>query len=258
MNRFLKSLELSITERCNRKCCFCPHGVGFQPNISDMTIETAESIANSLKDMNFCYRLGLSGRGEPLLHPNILDIVKTLRKGLSGHYTFEIITNGDMLNQGLILDLLRLGITKIIVSMHDGEHQIPYFNNMFKSRSDSFVLRNHWNKSQISLNNRCGDAYKNDSEIHRVCYIPFYKGLIRENGDVGLCCQDWKNVVRAGNINDGNLSDIWLSDTLNMYRKRLVSGDRGYSPCNSCDIQGDLRGEDSFRGFVYEFEKNNR
>jgi MoaA/NifB/PqqE/SkfB family radical SAM enzyme len=48
----------------------------------------------------------------------------------------------------------------------------------------------------------------------------------------------------VGNINKRHFLDIWNGDLFNFARKKLVSKDRGFKPCNVCDVNGTLMGND--------------
>lgn len=242
----LSSVVLSLTDKCNRHCKFCPHGNGFEPMLEDMTVSTAANISRFLN--GFTGRVRLSGYGEPLLNCNILEIVDVLKRGIDGD--FELITNGDLLNEYFIHALLSAGITRIVVSMHDGSEQASFFKDMFENvNTKDYELRSHWDAQQ-TFNSRCGHAYESTkTPVKRVCYLPFYKMRIDSNGDVGLCCQDWGKTVVIDNVANGNLEEMWLSDKLNMYRRQLLFGGRVLLPCSTCDVIGDVYGKESFDRF---------
>ena len=71
-------IEINITELCNRECSFCPRAHGY-PNLNlNMSVETAVRIQNQA--MGFVDTIHIVGRGEPLLHPNFLNIVSIFAK----------------------------------------------------------------------------------------------------------------------------------------------------------------------------------
>ena len=40
--------------------------------------------------------------------------------------------------------------------------------------------------------------------------------------------------------------DVWFSDKMYEIRKKLTSGDRDFSPCKKCSVNGQLFGRNSF------------
>ena len=51
-----------------------------------------------------------------------------------------------------------------------------------------------------------------------------------------------KNIL--GNLKKDNFLDIWLSKQTQKARDKLNTGDRSLSPCNVCDVSGDLIGKE--------------
>jgi radical SAM protein with 4Fe4S-binding SPASM domain len=57
--------------------------------------------------------------------------------------------------------------------------------------------------------------------IYRTCTMPFFSMSILFNGDVLICCQDWRRQVVIGNIKNESLLSVWDSDTYNTLRKKI-------------------------------------
>lgn len=66
------------------------------------------------------------------------------------------------------------------------------------------------------------------------CLRPFVEFVVSNYGDVHLCCQDWKNEVKIGNVNTDSLSDI--SDRRKEIIKSICLGMNDNSPeqCRVC------------------------
>jgi hypothetical protein len=47
-----------------------------------------------------------------------------------------------------------------------------------------------------------------------------------------------------GNVMQQKFYEIWVGKFLTRYRKKLLQGDRSLSPCNTCNAQGTLLGDD--------------
>ena len=50
-----------------------------------------------------------------------------------------------------------------------------------------------------------------------------------------------KNIL--GNLNKNTFMEIWLSENAKKSRFNLANSDRGFSPCDVCDVKGSLIGE---------------
>lgn len=267
----LQSIELNIIELCNRRCVFCPRNdptVYYNRDLK-MSIDTAHNIGKKLKNISYKYRIGFSGFGEPILHPNIIDILKIIFGYIKDTVkTYEISSNGDILTEDVILKLYDSGITKIMVNLYDGEYQVEKFENLFSKLNISknlYILRHNYchndDKFRLILNNRSGMS-KNVEVLGKLpmmveCYFPFYKMFIDWDGSLGLCQNDWgrKSDISKSllNINTHSIHEMWMSDEMNKYRRLLLKKDRSISPCRLCNTHGTLIGEQQFEYFKYLF-----
>ena len=74
------------------------------------------------------------------------------------------------------------------------------------------------------------------------CTYPAYTFFIDYNGDVLMCSHDWGKKMIMGNISKNSIEEIWNSKKFNFARKKLNNADRNFSPCNVCDVKGNLIG----------------
>lgn len=68
----------------------------------------------------------------------------------------------------------------------------------------------------------------------RLCERPFTKAYIRYNGDVVLCCEDWRYRRVLGNATHDSLSDIWTGPLFQKARQQLLNK-KPDIPCSVCD-----------------------
>lgn len=259
----LFSIEINITELCNRTCVFCPRvNPKIYPNRNiHMNIEVVDRIISELVRLNYKGKISFSGFGEPLLNKDFSSIVKKFRDFLPEN-VIECNTNGDKLSSEKIDEIFNSGLSKLYINMYDGPDQIEIFKNMISNSSvseEDIFLRPHWkncesNEWGLILNNRSG-AVENISKIktfplQKKCNFPFYKMFIDWNGDVLICCNDWLRKKIIMNVMNSSIDDIWLSKEFNDIRKKLSVGNREDSPCSSCDVDGEISGEKSFSFFI--------
>jgi wyosine [tRNA(Phe)-imidazoG37] synthetase (radical SAM superfamily) len=81
------TLELDLTLSCNDKCPYCPHGFAHQGRY--LELESIRQILDEAAGLGI-RGLTITGGGEPLMHPRILDVLRLVRR-----YRFSagIITN---------------------------------------------------------------------------------------------------------------------------------------------------------------------
>ena len=254
----LQSVEINPVEVCNRKCTFCPRGHDYKNQSLYMTEKTARAIGEKLLTINYSNGISICGFGEPLMHPSILNLIRIIKSYLPSLSRYDVVTNGDFLSVGKIHDLLSAGTTCIIVNLYDDESQETYFKGMFEqANTDRYLLRHHYYGPEedygLTINNRAGSVsnLKIETPLCRACFLPFYKFVIDWNGDIILCPQDWKREgIKDLNINTHTINEVWFSEQFKKYRAKLSKADRSLSPCNKCDIAGNIHGLNSFKIFV--------
>lgn len=104
------SLRLKITDVCNFSCYFC-HKEGDKDG-KVMTANDVRVLNRCIKDEKYIRKIGLTG-GEPLLNPNLIEILDVLR----GTGTpVKITTNGSLLDKWI--DKLKVRGVEVNVSLH--------------------------------------------------------------------------------------------------------------------------------------------
>uniref|UniRef100_A0A8C9U4I4 Molybdenum cofactor biosynthesis protein 1 n=1 Tax=Scleropages formosus TaxID=113540 RepID=A0A8C9U4I4_SCLFO len=108
-------LRISLTEKCNLRCQYCmpEDGVKLTPRGQLLTTEEVLTLARLFVSEGV-QKIRLTG-GEPLIRPDILDIVAELRK-LEGLKTIAVTTNGVNLAR-LLPGLKRAGLDLLNVSL---------------------------------------------------------------------------------------------------------------------------------------------
>ena len=246
-------IELSLIDVCNRSCSFCPKSdEKIAPNTHQKMERTLiDKLYKDLNDIGFEGAFCLCGYGEPLLYK---DINYTISK-LSELGAVEIITNGDPLNKKKLTELYNSKTSRLIISLYDGPEQLNKFKNMIVESGigdDLVILRDRWYSDKVDygvkLTNRGGTiSVGNQPDVenykNRKCYYTAYSVLIDWNGDIFLCPQDWQRRVTMGNMMQQSIYEIWCGKIFSKYRKLLIQGKRKLSPCNSCNAQGTLLGQ---------------
>lgn len=253
----ISSVDITTIDLCNRTCVFCPrHDPNVYPNRNlRMTRDGAEIISKRLSEIDYSGTIAISGFGENLLNPEIVDIIGVLREHNPKAY-IECNTNGDPLDAEFAKQLAESGLDVLNVNMYDGPEQVAVFDEILKDiPKDRYRYRVHWNPDDhgIIYNNRSGVVQWIDDtdDLEKVknskCYYPFYKMIIDWNGDVLFCANDWGRERIVGNLLQQPVEEVWMSNEMQKIRKKLSKGNRGFSPCNKCNVTGTLVGEKSFK-----------
>jgi len=262
------TLELNITELCNRTCVFCPRHDPkvYQNRNLHMSLETAEIIAKKLGEEDYRGKISFTGFSENYLNKNFFDIVKIFRNYLSDN-VLECNTNGDFVTEENTKLIFNNGLTLLYINLYDGIEQIEKFDKLFSNANisvDKFKYRAHYSQKDygLKINNRGGAITWlgfDESDIESLkgtpCYYPFYKMFVDYDGSALFCCNDWGKEIILGNLVEQNLFDVWFSDKMYEIRKKLSVGGRNFSPCKSCSVNGQLFGKKSF-DLINEYYEN--
>jgi radical SAM protein with 4Fe4S-binding SPASM domain len=262
----ISSIDITTIDLCNRDCVFCPrHDPQVYPNRNlYMTAEGAAILGQKISTLDYTGTIAISGFGENLLNPEILGIVKELRKTNPKAY-IEANTNGDPLDLEMFDQLRANGLNMLNINVYDGPEQIDQFDEMLQ-KAEGYRYRVHYNPDDygIIFNNRSGLIDWIPSEPKDVagspCYMPFYKLMIDWNGDVLFCANDWGRERIVGNLFQQSIMDVWMSKEMLKVRMRLSKGNRNFSPCKTCNVKGTLVGEPSFKLLMehYNADSSNR
>lgn len=250
-------IEISESGTCNRKCSFCPRSDPDYEDIKDfIKPELHTKLIKELMEQNYRGVVRYSGFVEPLLDKNIYNLILETKSNLP-EAKVEMVTNGDVLNLKRLKKLFESGLDTILISVYDGPEDAKKFEkmcNQLELKKSQFVIRHrYFNEDKdfgLTISNRAG-MMKNaeykimplKEELKAKCFYPGYTFFMDYNGDVLMCPHDWGKKIILGNLNKQNFIEIWTSKKAINLRKKLNNGDRKFSPCNVCDVNGELIGK---------------
>jgi radical SAM protein with 4Fe4S-binding SPASM domain len=248
--------EISNSGICNRKCSFCPRS---DPDFKEINkfidYNLYLKFIDELSDHKYSGTIIFSGYVEPLLHKRIYSDISYARMKLP-NVNLELITNGDPLNDERTIKLFDSGLSILLISAYDGPDQVKEFENMMertKIDKKRFIIRKRYYSENkdfgLTISNRAGNLVNAKYKIpplteplSKRCNYPFYTFFIDYNGDVQMCSHDWGKKMILGNLKNESIKSIWCSKKFQFVRKKLIKGERNFSPCNVCDVKGEFIG----------------
>ncbi|MBT7039537.1 MAG: radical SAM/SPASM domain-containing protein [Bacteroidetes bacterium] len=262
---FPQFIQIETTNSCPGKCKFCKAERANQfETINDNLFQ---NIIDECFGKGITYRLFL--HNEPFTDPHLVQRIKNIKKDKSAKV--ELNTNGYLLTRDISKELLNTGIDiirfsidgffkKTIKDVRGFDKELLYNNveyflqlnqlNASKINTEIRMIRdvalddneirfyeNHWSKlaDKVLLTKLYQWAGTYDGEIlNLTCPKPQKEMFIKVNGDVILCCWDWKMIGPKYSLNHDTIENIW--GKLGYYREKLMDGKRDCNIlCQKCN-----------------------
>jgi len=109
----VRKLYIQLTTGCNLHCRTCIRNVWDAPE-GQMSMDTFQRLLEGLDDLPNLTRIVFSGFGEPLTHPNILEMIGAVRKR---DLAVTLGSNGLLLDAEMARELVKLGVDRLVVSV---------------------------------------------------------------------------------------------------------------------------------------------
>lgn len=263
--------EINITGMCNRYCEFCPRSDRsvFPSKNEYISIGLYKKIMKELEELAYDGIIAFSGFSEPLFHKDIYELISLAHKSCTKS-RIELYTNGDLLNVDKLVKLFDAGLTSIHISLYDDPEQIERFlimRNKAGIKVEQFILRERFLPKEkgygLTISNRAGMVNFQKLGMKRLsrplkskCYYPFYMMFVDYTGEVIICSHDWGKKLIAGNLKRESVVEVWTGRIMNNVRKKLAVEDRGFSPCNECDVKGTFMGGEHFKQWQKCYKNN--
>ena len=279
----INHVQVQTINRCNRSCAFCP-SQKFPRKLNFMSLETYQRVLDELASLGFSGRFSPYLQGEPLLDKRMPELVAMARATLP-RAKLLIQTNGDALTVELGLALFEAGLHKLIINYYDDADQFSRLQDLVREmvgrQSDLRFIKGslaRMNRSErpgqirreIAIEDKTwwrADTADNwagnipgglTEPLKKWCYRPFNQLYVHFNGDLVLCCCDWKGEVIFGNLTRESLSEAYSSPIATQYRENLNKKNRQMKLCDVCDYRGNYLLRDRLMLFISRLLTNGR
>lgn len=264
-----KKIYLEVTNNCNLNCSFC---IGNKRDKKFIDVEQFKLILEKLKE--YTKYLYFHVMGEPLLHPNINELIDLGSKD----FFINITSNGYLIKK---IENNK-NIRQINLSLHSYDERYnksfeEYMNDIFSS-VDKLVLNNTYVKYRVWVNSeykerilaKLNEKYNvniGDNKSLKLADNIYYevesefiwpsmdndyynevgscRGLrdhigILVDGTIIPCCLDSAGIINLGNIYKQDLNDIISSDLFKEMKQGFLDNKKVHELCRKCNFY-DLR-----------------
>ena len=229
-------ISIETSERCNRRCTFCPNSVYKQGN-GFMPLELFHKIVLELAEAGYCSTVVMHLYNEPLLDKRLPSLISFARKHLPDA-TIMFATNGDRLTLDLWKTVRQNGLDYAIIGQYDGIIQ-PNIQKIQDALSDSERAPFQVRVSSDLTSTRGGLVNVEsipEAALLECCARPFFQLTIRHSGLAVICCEDYLSEVVLGDAGKQSIVDIWTGDKANEIRLHLAKKNRSVAKaCAQCN-----------------------
>lgn len=268
------AVQVELVEGCNLYCNFCGlQGIREkkEKNYKFADPIMLARLFTQMHELKWQSRVEFAMHGEPSLHPYRVEIIQYARNMLGPKASIMMTSNGGGLiggNRGTVqnvIDLFDAGLNILALDDYDDAKIVskirglvahvnatgvqvyeypdnplgnPHTRTKPGARILSFVRdpSRAVNGTHAKLNNHCGAAAPpNEDAAGKRCAKPFRELSVRWDGNVALCCNDWRGEYKCGNVVTDGLDAVWQSDAFGAAREHLYQGKRTFTPCKGCD-----------------------
>lgn len=172
---------------CNRDCEYCPVGNIERDNTS-MDFKKYTSFVDDLSQAGFIGSIAFHRFNEPLLDERLPEFIEYANYMLDNAY-LVVITNGDFLDKGKLLELYRAGTDIVSISLHGGRKDKKETFEKVKKALDKLKEKN---KMAIEIK----ENIKNTEEHYfKFASIAGYQGRLKIHFNVP---DNYKNFSNRG------------------------------------------------------------
>lgn len=276
---FPSHIDIEASSRCQMKCPMCGRWLMKGQKQGDMDFGLYRKVIDECAKERV-YSVKLSWRGEPLLNPRIVDMVRYAKE--KGIKDVAFLTNGERLNFELIDQLINAGLDWISISF-DGLGEI-YERIRYPARFEKVIenikyIRDSRNRQGLSkplirvqsiwsaIKDNPGEYldffkpiadkisfiadqirsdqqrdFKHDPSY--ICQSPWQRMCVMWDGRVSQCHSDYLEGNILGDVNENSLRQIWRGEAFVRLRRLMKNKQRLYlKPCQICCDGGITREE---------------
>lgn len=231
-----RAIEIEINHACNRRCSYCPNSIAERSNKGEIELDLLEKVLKELRAFNYSGRVSYDFFNEPTLHSNFKVILEMTRQALP-LASIELYSNGTQLDSRSLTCLFEAGLSKAVITCHEGENEFSYaerFSKLPLMWRDRLTLRRY---QDLKLTNRGGILrHLGDGLALTPCHISAFLLVVTVSGNVLPCFEDFHENLVMGNVRDQTLMEIWASHRYQSFRAHLKNGLRHlYPPCRGCN-----------------------
>jgi len=167
----LPYLRIALTSYCNANCIICHNEGQDKVKNSGLSLQEYEEVAKLLASHFSPPRVVFTG-GEPLLYPNLCEVIKIFK---SHGYIVGLVTNGTLLDENEQKILFESGLDTINISLNSLDREKYYhfygIDSFFTLKKNLEILDKYFKYPQKKINWLISDNPDFENEIPNLCVL---------------------------------------------------------------------------------------
>lgn len=220
----IKRISFELSNICNYSYIHkkCPISLETEKKI--LSSKLIYKVIDEMAEINYDGVFAFHRYNEPFIDPRLFDFIRYSRSKCPDSKVL-ILTNGFYFNQTIGDELAELGVWNIAVTAYSvKEYQ----------RLISLDIKVPYLVFFGALDDRQCIYESEFLNLKSPCFAPVYDFTVNCNGDVALCCNDWKNSYTFGSLEDKTVKNILENENLVKAYHDLKSGNRNLDICKRC------------------------
>jgi radical SAM protein with 4Fe4S-binding SPASM domain len=245
-------IDIEASSACNLKCPMCPRTQLAKENVAQyakiLDFELFKRIVDEAAQIGV-YSMKLNWRGEPLMNPRIIDMIKYAKQ--KGFVDVLMNTNAVLLDENISRSIVEAGLDNLIYSF-DSPYKEAYekiriganYEQVLANIRRFHEIREEMNSVSPLTRVQMVRMPENEESFHD--FVNLFKGIadiiasnevadwetyvpvpndtkfscsqlwqrifVAANGDITCCCMDFGLLSGMGNIKDTTIQSAWNSD----------------------------------------------
>jgi len=262
---------MEVTNACNLRCSMCliyGEGVTRKREIGFIKKDIWQKAIDEMGSWSGQIMLDLHGAGEPLLHPELFDIISYAKT--KGNLSVGFLSNATLLSREKAAAVMETGVDWIgfsvdgaqkdvfesyrkgaileevedninyLLSLRINNKPTVFLNMVCHAEADADLFVEHWKGKVDTLLlsiKRINDRKKNKPiSFVKPCHLLSQQLIMGWDGTTVLCCEDFFCDYITGKFPEMSLSEIWQGRKFNKARLLHEKGNqRRIDLCCYCD-----------------------
>jgi hypothetical protein len=226
-------LEFELSNNCQyaNKHKWCPLSRDERGPVF-LAASIVRKVVDFFQQYDFYGIVYLSGYGEPLLDPRLIDLIKYIKEHLPRARIF-MFSNGVSCDEHLLADVIQAGVEVLKLSVYDKKEHVrlaPIADKVPGVMLRSRVL----GPGDDDIDGRINIYDEQTNGVGGPCYMPTLFYFVRNNGDANMCNWDWKCTQTFGNLYNDSVEDTLMNERRLEINCELVNGNLSVLPvCSS-------------------------